>query len=82
MKKKDFPLEATEGDVKIRLDRGDGWALELSVPANGFDSLTVEPDSEKGSLTLLLRGVSRPMGQEPVEIDLPTVTLEVKAPGK
>ena len=82
VKKKDFPLEATEGDVKIRLDRGDGWALELSVPANGFDALTVEPDPEKGSVTLLLRGVSRPMGQEPVEIDLPTVTLEVKAPGK
>jgi len=76
---KDFPLAASEGEVKIQLDRGDGWALELSVPAKDFDKLTVEPDPEKGSVTLLLRGVPRPMVQEPAEIDLPTVTLEVKA---
>jgi hypothetical protein len=83
-KKKDFPLDASlEGYTRIHLDRGDGWTLALSAPAKGFDKLSVEPDSEKGSVTLLLSGVPHAMGQEAVEIDLPTVTLEVKkTPGK
>ena len=79
-KKKDFPLDASsEGYLKIVLDRGDGWTLKLSASAKGFDRLTVEPDPGKSSVTLLLSGVSRPMGQEEVEIDLPAVTLEVSA---
>mgnify|MGYP001369611593 FL=1 len=74
---KNFDLEQSDSKFLFQLDRGDGLAIELSAPGKGFDKLMLELDEEKKVMKLRLSGVPHSVDQQPTEIALPSVMLEV-----
>lgn len=74
---KSFDLEQSDGRLLFQLDRGDGLVLELSAAGRGFDKLTLQMDEEKEFIKVRLVGVPHTVGQQPTDIELPSVMLEV-----
>lgn len=74
---KNFDLEQSDRKFLFQLDRGDGLVIELSAPGKGFDKLMLELDEEKKVMKLRLSGIPHSVDQEPTEIKLPSVMLEV-----
>jgi len=73
-----LPITKKEGDVTVKLDRGDGLLVVLTVPASGFDKVNVQPVVADKKLAVTF--VSVPLKREGDEVDmtLPEQTLGVE----
>ncbi len=71
------PIPKPEGEVAIRLDRGDGLLVTLTVPAAGWERIDLQPVAEKRRLTVTLVGMPLTMDKEPKTIELPAQTVRV-----
>jgi formylglycine-generating enzyme required for sulfatase activity/lysophospholipase L1-like esterase len=74
-----LPLRASaDGDVAIRLDRGDGVAVILTTTVAGWEAVEIKPVVDQGFLEVTLVGAALPMDEDAKTIDLPVQTLAAK----
>ncbi len=73
----ELPLkDGADGDVVLRLDRGDGLAAVLTTPAAGWDAVHLKPVVDKGFLEVTLLGTPpRGTGGKAEALTLPPQTL-------
>lgn len=72
-------LEGEQGDVVIRLDRGDGLAVELRTPAAGNRTVALTPHLSEGRVTVAVGTTPRalPAEDNEAEVELPVQRLRV-----
>jgi formylglycine-generating enzyme required for sulfatase activity len=73
-----FKLTRQDGDLGIQVGRGDGLLVVVTVPAAGWESLTLKPNIEKKTLELILTGVPVHMGSGVTNLVFPNARLTVK----
>ncbi len=74
-----LPLAKPDGDVTIALDRGDGLQVTLTIPAAGWEAVSLLPSSKKQMLTVTLLGAPTAMNAQAKTLELPAQTLAVTA---
>ncbi|OGV53378.1 MAG: hypothetical protein A2X49_04290 [Lentisphaerae bacterium GWF2_52_8] len=73
-----FPISKKEGNISIQLTRGDGILLELTSPADGWETLTIRPNIEKKTLEITLTGVQQQIGKDAMKLAFPQEVLKVR----
>jgi formylglycine-generating enzyme required for sulfatase activity len=73
-----FNITKKEGDLVIKISRGDGILLELSSPANGWESVGLKVNIVKKTLELTFTGVGTRINNDATNYPLPNTCLLVK----
>lgn len=73
-----LPVTNADGDITVRLDRGDGLLVALTIPAAGWEAINLQPAVEQHALTITLVGAPTPMTPAAKTLDLPAQTLTVQ----
>jgi formylglycine-generating enzyme required for sulfatase activity len=71
------PETNATGDIVIQLDRGDGVAAVLTIPAAGWEAIELKPVVDKQMLSVMLIGW--PAAKGATNVTLPVQTLSAKA---
>ncbi|MFW6107064.1 MAG: DUF4838 domain-containing protein [bacterium] len=73
---------AAGGELRVRLNRGDGLAAVLTTPADGWDAVELQPVVDEKYLRVTLVGVPVPMSNDATTLDLPPQSLAVETVAK
>jgi len=75
-----LPVTDRKGDVTVKVDRGDGLMVVLTVSASGFERIELQPvvDRKKLAVTFVSLPLRHEGGQE-LELPLPEQKLSVEA---
>lgn len=78
-----LPLTGEGGDVEVKLIRGDGLALRLTVPVAGTKAVRLKPVVDENRLEVTFVGhpikIGKASRSKPFTADLPGLTLQVEA---
>lgn len=74
-----LPVTSRDGEIKVQLDRGDGLLVTLTVPAEGWEKVELQPAVEKRRLSVTLVGAPMPMDTKATSFYLPAQVLSVRA---
>ena len=62
----ELPLKNAQGEVVVRLDRGDGVEVSLTVPAAGWNAVHLKPVVDQNFLEVTLVG-AKPQADDPAQ---------------